>query len=285
MAAEAVGCRCGPGRFCSANRRLTRRPAVAATSATARGPPKAPCSETRKTGRQPGLSKHRRRQRRTRSLPGNVPGRRTDSNTAMRICAHKPRLRLIANTRASGAGDGSWPPTQIQASDHPPERWRGAPFCPLLFMAMGWVPTSYRAIAAALALREVSTGERLVAFSLASYANSDQQAWPSDEVAAARAGLARSRYLAARRALTERGLIRIEHAGRGRASPRSCRCCSPDTAPVTTGRSTPNCSKWCSPTVAPGAQSDCCSRLWPRSQTRSAWSTTSAPRSCVQPWA
>jgi hypothetical protein len=75
---------------------------------------------------------------------------------------------------------------------------------------------SYRAIAAALALREVSTGERLVAFSLASYANRDQMAWPSDEVAAARAGLARSRYLAARRALAERGLIRIEHAGRGR---------------------------------------------------------------------
>jgi hypothetical protein len=75
---------------------------------------------------------------------------------------------------------------------------------------------SYRASAAALALQEVSTGERLVAFSLASYANSDQQAWPSDEVAAARAGLARSRYLAARHALAERGLIRIEHTGRGR---------------------------------------------------------------------
>ena len=75
---------------------------------------------------------------------------------------------------------------------------------------------SYRAIAAALELGEVSTGERLVAFSLASYANSDQQAWPSTEVAAARAGLARSRYLAARGALIERGLIGIEHAGRGR---------------------------------------------------------------------
>ena len=72
---------------------------------------------------------------------------------------------------------------------------------------------SYRAIAAALELREVSTGERLVAFSLASYANSDRQAWPNNEVAAARAGLARSRYLAARRSLAERGLIQIEHAG------------------------------------------------------------------------
>lgn len=58
---------------------------------------------------------------------------------------------------------------------------------------------SYRAIAATLELREVSTGERLVAFSLASYANSDRQAWPNIEVAAARTGLARSRYLAARR--------------------------------------------------------------------------------------
>ena len=75
---------------------------------------------------------------------------------------------------------------------------------------------SYRAIAAALALREVSTGERLVVFSLASYANSDQQAWPSDEVAAARSGLRRSRYLAARRSLAERGLIQIEQPGRGR---------------------------------------------------------------------
>jgi hypothetical protein len=75
---------------------------------------------------------------------------------------------------------------------------------------------SYRAIAAALALRDVSTGERLALFSLASYANSDQQGWPSDEVAAIRAGLARSRYLAARGALAERGLIRIEHVGRGR---------------------------------------------------------------------
>jgi hypothetical protein len=75
---------------------------------------------------------------------------------------------------------------------------------------------SYRAIAAALALQEVSTGERLVVFSLASYANSDQQAWPSNEVAAARAGLARSRYLAARGSLAERGLIQIEHAGAGR---------------------------------------------------------------------
>ncbi|MFZ0384698.1 MAG: hypothetical protein WAL22_03450 [Solirubrobacteraceae bacterium] len=44
---------------------------------------------------------------------------------------------------------------------------------------------SYRAIAAALELRELSTGERLVAFSLASYANSDRQAWPNNEVAAA----------------------------------------------------------------------------------------------------
>jgi hypothetical protein len=51
---------------------------------------------------------------------------------------------------------------------------------------------SYRAIASALALGEVSIGERLVAFSLASYANSDQQAWPKNEVAAARAGLGRS---------------------------------------------------------------------------------------------
>jgi hypothetical protein len=57
---------------------------------------------------------------------------------------------------------------------------------------------SHRAIAAALALDDLSAGERLAAFSLASFANRQQLAWPGTRVAAARAGLSRSQYIAAR---------------------------------------------------------------------------------------
>jgi hypothetical protein len=42
MAAETIARRYGPRSLSSAKRRLTRRPAAAATSATARGPPQAP---------------------------------------------------------------------------------------------------------------------------------------------------------------------------------------------------------------------------------------------------
>jgi DNA-binding transcriptional ArsR family regulator len=75
---------------------------------------------------------------------------------------------------------------------------------------------SHRAIAAALALEEVSGGERLTAFSLASFANSEQRAWPGTRLAAARAGLSRSQYLVALRSLSDRGLVEIEDAGGGR---------------------------------------------------------------------
>ena len=43
---------------------------------------------------------------------------------------------------------------------------------------------SHVAIAAALALDGVSTGERLVAFSLSSFANREHRAWPGTRVAA-----------------------------------------------------------------------------------------------------
>jgi hypothetical protein len=69
---------------------------------------------------------------------------------------------------------------------------------------------SYRAIAAALALEDVSVGERLTAFSLASYANREHVAWPAARNAAARAGLGRRQYLAARGQLAGRGLIVLE---------------------------------------------------------------------------
>jgi hypothetical protein len=75
---------------------------------------------------------------------------------------------------------------------------------------------SYAAIAAALALGDVSPSERLVAFSLASYANRDGIAYPGNPAAAARAGLSRSRYLHARDQLQRRGLVSIAEAGGGR---------------------------------------------------------------------
>jgi hypothetical protein len=77
---------------------------------------------------------------------------------------------------------------------------------------------SHVAIAAALALSDVSAGERMVAFSLASFANREHRAWPGTRVAAARAGLSRSQYLAARDGLVRRGLVVVEHAGDGRGN-------------------------------------------------------------------
>jgi hypothetical protein len=80
---------------------------------------------------------------------------------------------------------------------------------------------SHTAIAAALALpAEVSAGERLAAFSLASFADRDGRARPGTPAAAARAGVARSAYLEARGRLVQRGLVMVaaEATGRGRAS-------------------------------------------------------------------
>ncbi len=80
---------------------------------------------------------------------------------------------------------------------------------------------SHTAIAAALALEGVSGGERLAAFSLASFANREGRAWPGTPAAAARAGLSRARFLEAREQLVRGGLVRIEdpsRGGRGRAS-------------------------------------------------------------------
>ena len=75
---------------------------------------------------------------------------------------------------------------------------------------------SHTAIAAVLARTDLAMGERLVALSLASFANRDDRAFPGNAAAAARAGLGRSRYLEARDQLVARGLIAIESAGRGR---------------------------------------------------------------------
>ena len=75
---------------------------------------------------------------------------------------------------------------------------------------------SHAAIAAVLARIDLSAGERLAALSLASFANSEQRAWPGNPAAAARAGLCRSRYLQAREQLVARGLLELEDRGRGR---------------------------------------------------------------------
>jgi hypothetical protein len=75
---------------------------------------------------------------------------------------------------------------------------------------------SHTAIAAVLARTDLAMGERLVALSLASFANREERAFPGNAAAAARAGLGRSRYLEARAQLVARGLLAIEEAGRGR---------------------------------------------------------------------
>ena len=69
---------------------------------------------------------------------------------------------------------------------------------------------SYRAIAAALALEDLSVGQRLTAFALACYANREHCAWPAARTAAVRAGLSRRQYLVARAELAERQLISME---------------------------------------------------------------------------
>ena len=75
---------------------------------------------------------------------------------------------------------------------------------------------SHAAVAAVLARHELSAGERLVAWSLASFANREQLAWPGIPSAAVRAGLSRSRYLEVREQLVRRGLLEVETAGVGR---------------------------------------------------------------------
>ena len=79
---------------------------------------------------------------------------------------------------------------------------------------------SREAIAAALARTDLSSGERLVAFSLASFADHENLARPGTPAAAARAGMQRSGYLEARDRLVRRGLLVVEVAakGRGKAS-------------------------------------------------------------------
>jgi hypothetical protein len=76
------------------------------------------------------------------------------------------------------------------------------------------------AVAAVLARDDLACGDRLTAFSLASFAGRGHRAWPGATAAALRAGLSRSRYLQARDRLVRRGLVVVEAeaSGRGRSS-------------------------------------------------------------------
>jgi hypothetical protein len=149
---------------------------------------------TRKTGWQPGLPIHRRRWRRTKSVRRILVGLWTDIKPVLGVCVLVSWQSATASSGPSGAGDGLPPHVRPVRS----------------------APVSYTAIAAAIALGDVSPSERLVAFSLASYANRDGTAYPGNPAAAARAGLSRSRYLHARDQLVRRGLISVTDAGGGR---------------------------------------------------------------------
>ncbi|MGH2869080.1 MAG: hypothetical protein ACRDNK_16160, partial [Solirubrobacteraceae bacterium] len=75
------------------------------------------------------------------------------------------------------------------------------------------------------AREDLASGERLVALSLASFADRGNLVWPGASAAAARAGLRRSRYLEARERLVARGLVGVDQraSGRGRSSVLSLR--------------------------------------------------------------
>jgi hypothetical protein len=86
---------------------------------------------------------------------------------------------------------------------------------------VGWRRAMSRdAVAAVLARDDFACGDRLTAFSLASYAGRGHRAFPGATAAAQRAGLSRSRYLQARDRLVRRGLVMVEAeaSGRGRSS-------------------------------------------------------------------
>jgi hypothetical protein len=76
------------------------------------------------------------------------------------------------------------------------------------------------AVAAVLARDDLACGDRLAAFSLASFAGRGHRAFPGAAAAAHRAGLSQSRYLQARDRLVRRGLVVVEAeaSGRGRSS-------------------------------------------------------------------
>ena len=105
---------------------------------------------------------------------------------------------------------------------------------------------SHAAVAAVLARHDLSAGERLVAWSLASFANRDQWAWPGIPAATARAGLSRSRYLELRDGLVCRGLLEIETPGVGRGHASTVKLLFAQSGPWQEGEVNPNCLRPCS---------------------------------------
>jgi hypothetical protein len=155
------------------------------------------------------------------SLRRSVRPLGTESTPAVRICALAPGLNVTASVRAAGVGDGFQPhqtPRRCPGRDRSGKRRHGR-----RSRDTGFVRAcdrrgalSHAAIAAVLRLEGVGAGERLAAFSLASFANREHRAWPGTRVAAARAGLSRSQYLAARDRLARRGLVEVDQPGGGR---------------------------------------------------------------------
>jgi hypothetical protein len=127
------------------------------------------------------------------------------------------------------------------------------------------------AIAAALGLDGVSTPERLVAFSLASYANREHRAWPSAAAAAARAGMSRGRFLAARDGLVRAGLVAIEDSRGGRGRSSRIRLPFAETGERFDAEINAQCSRPRSRRVVPAVARGCwlqSSRRWPARSAR-----------------
>ncbi len=140
------------------------------------------------------------------------------------------------------------------------------------------------AIAAVLARDDLACGERLAAFSLASFAGREHRAWPGAATAAQRAGLSRSRYLQARDRLARRGLVLVEAEASGRGRSSTLVMALAQTGPWWEGRSTSICSRRSSAPARRRVSLACCWRRWRCSPTRMALSGTSQPsRSARRP--
>ena len=143
---------------------------------------------------------------------------------------------------------------------------------------------SHRAIAAVLARTDLSMGERLVALSLASFANREERAFPGN--AAARRAPASVAAATSRRASSSSpaGSSRSKKRGVGRGqATNSSGCCSRSSVRGGTARSTRPARSRCSPTPRLAGLRACCSRRWPPSPTSRAWSTSCRPTSSVGP--
>jgi DnaA N-terminal domain len=156
-----------------------------------------------------------------KSLLRSVRRLGTESTPISGICAFALGLNVTASARTAGVGDGLQPyqlPRARRAPDRSADGRHGSLLLETRFFR-AWDrrgAMSHAAIAAVLRIEGVSAGERLAAFSLASFANREHCAWPGTPVAAARAGLSRSQYFAAREGLARRGLVEVDEPGGGR---------------------------------------------------------------------